>query len=244
MRVAQTDTDVLPPTGARPAGWEPFALAGALTAYNVALNHVPFPAWSYVPANLALTAGVTYLARRRWGIDHEALGLTGSGIRPGLEAGGLFGTGVALVLAVAPRVTAAAPLLRDRRASGVTGRALAYQVLVRIPLGTAVPEETLFRGVLLEAFRRTTTARRAVLASSAAFGAWHIGPALVLLQKNRIELSRAATATVVAGVVAATTAAGVGFCLLRRWGRGLLAPVLAHAATGGLSLRAAARFQS
>ena len=54
------------------------------------------------------------------------------------------------------------PLLHDGRVAGADGGAIAYQVLIRIPLGTVLWEETAFRGVLLAALLRVLPPRTAV----------------------------------------------------------------------------------
>jgi membrane protease YdiL (CAAX protease family) len=226
------------PDPARPApSTRALLVAGAaLIAWN-ALNLVPFPAAAYVPANLGLAVAAVVLARRA-GLGWAELGLRGGwrrGLVIGLGCAALVGT----VLLVARRVPAAAPFLADERAAGLSGLALVYGTAIRIPFGTAVPEEIIFRGVLLAALRRRSAWWPAVLWSSAVFGLWHIGPTIVLARVNALDTSALATAAVVAGAVATTTAAGVGFCLLRRWGGGVLAPVLAHTATNSLSLLAA-----
>ncbi|BDH57560.1 hypothetical protein MTP03_24990 [Tsukamurella sp. PLM1] len=54
---------------------------------------------------------------------------------------------------------------------------LAKWVLVDIPLGTTLPEELLFRGVLTPALRRAYGARTGSIAGPAVFGLWHVGAA-------------------------------------------------------------------
>lgn len=214
-------------------------LSVGLVGYNTALNLVPLPAALYVPANLALTGAVLLGASQRWGIGPRQIGLTRAGVGPGLRVGGAVAglTGLGLLGALA--VPAAAPFLADERAAGLAGAGLAYYVLVRIPLGTAVPEEVIFRGVLLDGFASRWPRAAAVLASSAVFGLWHIGPTLRLLEVNEVDLGTGGTVFAVTAAVVATTLAGVGFSLLRRWGSGLVAPILAHAGINGLSLLAA-----
>jgi uncharacterized protein len=216
--------------------------AVALIAWNAALNLVPFPPAAYVPANLALT-GAALWAARRGGLSWEEVGLgrrQGRGLVLGLGVAAAVGLGLLLTRDAA----VAAPLLDDARAAGLAGWALLYGAAIRIPFGTAVPEEVIFRGVLhgtLE--RRTGSWWRAAGWSSVVFGLWHIGPTIVLARVNGLDGSPWQVAGVVAGAVVATTAAGIGFSLLRRWGGGVLAPVLAHSATNGLGLLAAASAQ-
>jgi uncharacterized protein len=217
------------------------AASAALVGWNAALNPVPFPDWSYVPANLGLAAAAV-AAGRRAGLGADELGLgrgQGRGLAIGLAVAAAVGGGLLLAL----RVPAAAPFLADERAAGLAGWALLYGAALRIPLGTAVPEEVVFRGVLLGALARRLTWWRAAWASSAVFGLWHIGPTIVLARVNGLDTSPLATAGVVAGAVGLTTIAGMGFCLLRRWGRGVVAPAIAHSATNGLSLLAAVAAQ-
>jgi uncharacterized protein len=223
------------------ATWWITAGAVALVVYNIALNLVPFPAAVYVPANLAL-AGVAVVAGRAAGLGWDELGFSRRQRR-----GWFLGLGIAaivgIVMLIALQVPAARPFLADQRAAGLAGLALVYGAAIRIPLGTAVPEEVLFRGVLLAGLRRRTTEWRSWLWSSLVFGLWHIGPTIVLARENALDTSAAATAGVVAAAVVITFFAGLGFCLLRRWGGGLVAPVLAHTATNSLSLLAAVHAQ-
>lgn len=217
------------------------AASAGLVGWNAALNLVPFPAWAYVPANLAL-AGVAVAAGRRFGLDAEEMGL-GAHQRRGLLIGLGGAALVGAALLAASRTPALAPLLADERAAGLSGLGLLYGAAVRIPFGTAVPEEVLFRGVLLGALHRRRPWWRAVAWSSAVFGLWHIGPTIVLVRVNGLDGSPAVAAGVVAAAVAGTAAAGAGFALLRRWGGGVVAPVLVHSATNAFSLLAAVAAQ-
>lgn len=212
-------------------------------AWNAALNLVPFPEWSYVPANLALAAAVAWWGWRH-GIGRAEVGLTRDRLGPGVVVGGTVALVVAAGLLVAVRVPALAPLLADERAAGLSGWGLGYAAAVRIPLGTAVAEELVFRGVLIAAFAQRLRLWHAVLASSTVFGLWHIGPTVALLEVNAVPVGPGGAALAVAGSVVATTAAGIGFWLLRRWSGSLLAPIVAHSATNSLALLAAAWSQA
>jgi uncharacterized protein len=234
----RTSDAALPP----PVPWGALAVAGvALVGWNAALNLVPFPAWSYVPANLGLAAAAVAVVRRL-GVTSEAAGLgrrQRRGLAIGLGVAALVGLGLLLAL----RVPALAPLLDDERAAGLAGAALVYAAAVRIPLGTALPEEVVFRGALLGALRTRMGWWPAAWCSSVVFGLWHVGPTIVLVRVNALDASPVVAAGVVAGAVVVTTAAGIGFCLLRRWGGGVVAPVLVHSATNAFSLLAAVAAQ-
>ena len=58
--------------------------------------------------------------------------------------------------------------------------------MVRIPLGTAVAEETIFRGAVLGLLTQRHPRARAVAVSSALFGCWHVLPTLDTLALNPV----------------------------------------------------------
>jgi membrane protease YdiL (CAAX protease family) len=213
------------------------ALVGA---YNV-VGNLWLPHWAYVPANLAFGAVLVALARRL-GASWDQLGLdpsnAGRGARLGLVAVALVAAAVALGPVLSPTRT----LLLDERVGGVTVGYAAYQMLVRIPLGTAVFEELVFRGVLLGLFLRRVSPLAAATASSALFGLWHLLPAAAGLERNPAG-EQVGTgpwlAVALAAAVATTWLAGYGFCWLRLRGRSLLAPILAHTATNSFAYLAA-----
>jgi membrane protease YdiL (CAAX protease family) len=98
---------------------------------------------------------------------------------------------------------------RDKRITALTGRSLAYQVAVRIPVGTVLWEETAFRGVLQAALRRVMSERAAIVVTSGVFGIWHIRPTSEALRINGLADDRAQPTAGIAAAVAVTTAGGV-----------------------------------
>ena len=124
-------------------------------------------------------------------------------------------------------------MIKDERVAHLSGKGLAYQVLVRIPLGTALLEEVAFRGVLVGAW--IASGRPSAIAwSSLVFGLWHVGPTINLVRANRPGASTAVAVRTVAGAVVFTTAAGALFAWLRLE-YGLLAPLAMHASVNGLA---------
>jgi membrane protease YdiL (CAAX protease family) len=215
-------------------------VTAALILYNNALNRwPPFNAAAYVPLNLTLTSALLILALGPFGLSPAALGL--GSVEP-LDV--LVGAGLGILLA--------APLgallttergrsrLRDRRMESISGGALAYRALVRVPLGTAVTEEVVFRGVLFALWRGLGTVPAASL-SSIVFGLWHIGPAHNMLEINR----RGGPNTVPAGAVVLSvvlTAAGGGALMWLRLATGsLVVTILVHAIVNSLATIASAR---
>jgi membrane protease YdiL (CAAX protease family) len=198
-------------------------------AWNLIGNLVLPGVW-YVPANMAVAGGLLVFAR--WaGLGWDDLGLEWRWVGRGL----VIGLGVALLIAAVIAIGVAIPSLRtffdsDDVATATSGERW-YTALVRIPIGTVVFEEVLFRSVLLGALLGLTSVRRAVVISAAAFGLWHVVPGW--------EAGQGSTAWAVAGfiviTVVITSVAGVGFALLRMWSNSIVAPILAHTATNSFA---------
>ena len=139
---------------------------------NVATHRFP----GGVTIGLTLTAALAVIARAS-GLGASDLGLA----RATWPAGLRWGTVCAAVAAVGYGLAYVIPATRDRGRgdSGhlvVAGAMLA--VFVVIPLGTVLPEEFAFRGVLWGLLRRRSGRRVATLVSSGLFGLWHVAPAL------------------------------------------------------------------
>jgi len=132
---------------------------------------------------------------------------------------------------VVAAVPATRPVLNDKRITSLDGRAVAYQAVVRIPIGTVLWEEVAFRGVLQAALRRILPETAAIAATSAVFGVWHIRPTLQALRVNGLASNRGQAAARVAAGVAATAAGGALLSWLRARSGSLAAPVLLHLAT-------------
>ena len=149
-------------------------------------------------------------------------------------------------LGLAALTPATRPLLDDQRIAGLDRRQLAYDVLLRIPVGTVAWEEIAFRGVLRAALRRVLAEPAATAVGSAVFGLWHIRPTAEALAVNRLAAGPAARTLAVTAVAAWTAGAGALLCLLRERSGSLAAPVLLHLAancTGALASALASRMQ-
>ncbi|MGY1985723.1 lysostaphin resistance A-like protein [Blastococcus sp. SYSU DS0669] len=206
---------------------------------NVVITRMPGYPQSYVAVNLAATglllAGARF-ARLTW----QELGFDPRRARAGLRWGGACVAVVAAGYVVGLAVPAVRPLLADARLADAGSAEVAYQALVRIPLGTVVWEETAFRGVLLAALMRLLSPRAAVAVSAALFGIWHIRPTLSAAAANTVAGGSAGLFTAVFLGCAFTAAAGILFAWLRLRSGSLLAPVLLHLATNSLGALAAA----
>jgi membrane protease YdiL (CAAX protease family) len=190
-----------------------FAVAACvvLGGYNNLAARQPWHRRWY-PAVNALAAAALLAAAAASGLTPADLGLRRDQLRSGLRLGSAAAAPVAAALTLAALTPATRPLLDDQRVAGLDRRQLAYHVLLRIPVGTVAWEETAFRGVLQAALRR-------VLAEPAATA-------------DRIAA--------VAGVAAATAAAGAVLSLLRERSGSLAAPVLLHLAANSTAPLASA----
>ena len=135
---------------------------------------------------------------------------------------------------------------REPRIETVPALQAAYEVFARIPFGTALPEELIFRGALLGLLTRRHSPTVAIALSSLLFGLWHIAPTIDRLESNAAMNGKpvAHKAARVAASVAATSVAGVALALLRRRSGSVVAPWMAHCAvnaTGYMCAWVAAR---
>jgi membrane protease YdiL (CAAX protease family) len=209
-----------------------------LAALAVALVVDRAVAGAHVAVGLALAACLLLLALAL-GLAPADLGLARSRGPAGLR----WGVAAAAVVAAAYALGWLLPPLRaalPQASSDLQGGTLATVLLV-IPLGTVLPEELAFRGLLLALLERHLGTRAAVLWSSGLFGLWHVLPSLGGGAAN------AAIADVVGGTgaglgirvvatVCFTALAGVALCWLRLRSGSLLAPFLAHWTVNGLGV--------
>ena len=208
-----------------------FAVASCaiLATYNNVIHRHPWHHRRYVALNACAT-GAALTAAAASGLTAADLGL-GREQWPSGRLGAGLAAAVAGVWLVVAAVPATRPVLDDKRITSLDGRAIAYQAVVRIPVGTVLWEEAAFRGVLQAALRRILPAGAAIAVTSGVFGVWHIRPTIQALRVNGLAGNRGqATARVLAGV-AVTTAGGAVLSWLRERSGSLAAPVLLHLAT-------------
>jgi membrane protease YdiL (CAAX protease family) len=205
------------------------AAATVLAGYN---NLVAAQPWHrrWYPVINACAAAAALAAATASGLTAADLGLHPDQLRPGLRLGSAAAAPVVTAFALAALTPATRPLLNDERVASLTNRQLAYQVLLRIPVGTVAWEEIAFRGVLRAALRRVLAEPAATVVASATFGIWHIRPTAEALAVNRIARSRGAGIAAVTAVAAGTAAAGALLSVLRDRSGSLAAPVLLHLA--------------
>jgi uncharacterized protein len=217
-----------------------FAVASCvvLAAYNNVAGMLPWHRRRYTLLNVCAT-GAALAAAAASGLTATDLGLGREELAPGLRLGSAAATATAGGWVLIAAVPATRPALRDDRIAGLSGREVAYQALVRIPLGTVLWEETAFRGVLQAALVRIMPASAAVAVTSGVFGIWHIAPTAAALRINGLAGGRGRMLAGVSAGVAATAAGGVLLSWLRTRSGSLAAPILLHVATNSLGALAA-----
>jgi membrane protease YdiL (CAAX protease family) len=182
------------------------------------------------------------IAVARWsGLSWDLMGLRLDRVAAGAKVG-VAAAGIVLgLVAVGILVSPVREYFADDRFIGEGWGEMLYQTLVRIPIGTAVFEEVVFRGVLLGFFLQRTTVWKAATLSSVLFGLWHILPTFDSIDTNPggelLDGWLAVTAAVV-GSVLVTGMAGYLFTWLRLRANSLLAPILAHFAINSVAYAA------
>ena len=227
---------------APPPGAGAFALVLALTAVGNVLAHVVARPL-YVPVNLLVAAAAVLVALGPGRCTLADLGLARRDLGGGLRWGGAVAAVVAAAIAAGGLLPSTRPWFADRRVNADATWLLLYTIVLRIPLGTVVLEETLFRGVLLGIGLRRWSPWRATAFASVLFGLWHVLPASGLAA-NPATAGLATSggggrAATIAFAVVSTALVGAAWCWLRLRARSLLAPALVHLAANSLGYLAA-----
>jgi membrane protease YdiL (CAAX protease family) len=217
--------------GLRPEARVALLLTLALLVYGNAGSVFPhdtrerFLLWS----NLGLMA--LLLA---WALARARLTVADVGLDPkALPGSSFFGAALSGLAALPPLLfIGLAPLLagpvQAPEVTDRTGGELAFFLLVRQPIGTALFEELSFRGVLYGAWRRAGDDRLATLATAGAFAAWHLVITSRTVAESGVVSSPPAVAAGVVVSLAGLFAGGLIFAYLRWHTRSIAAPVAAH----------------
>jgi membrane protease YdiL (CAAX protease family) len=223
--------DVPPsPTVDRPA--LEVAILGGIAGSHV-VDHLVVPRRFHLATHLTSAATAT-MAALVAGATLDELGLRPDRAWRALGRGAIS----AAVIAAGIGVGAALPVTRrwfdDERVLDVsTGDAL-FRGLVEIPIGTAVYEEVVFRGVVLGLALRRFPPLPATLLTSALFGLWHVLPALRDREHNPATRHQH-PATVTVATVLNTAAVGNLLSWQRLRTNSVVAPILTHAASNSLA---------
>ena len=213
------------------------AIIGLVLYANVVVNVLLDPPW-YVPFNLTLLAVVLLIARRA-GTPWVAMGMRADRLQRGALVGIVIGSAIIVAIAFAVVLPAARDAFQDERIVEGSVSLSLYHALFRVPLGTALYEEVLFRGVIFGMLARKMTVFSAAVWSSLLFGLWHVLPTLDAIQANPIGAALGGTWAPVVGAVVSTFAVGMWFVWLRLYGGSIVAPILVHVAANSMAILAA-----
>lgn len=202
-----------------------------IVCYGALLSYA-LPKKSHVILNI-LFAGIAIVVGVLAGLSLDAMGLAVSNLLKGaVYAAGIVAMIVAIV-AVASRLPFTRSYFEGESFAFISKKRVFYEAGFRVPLGTALLEEVLFRGLLLGLFLMNNSTMVALVASSVIFGLWHIFPTVNQLEANQaakdmVAGKRGRRVFSVLAVVASTSFAGFCFGILRLWSGSLITPWLVH----------------
>ncbi len=213
----------------------------ATLAYSVVISQVT-SGIGYVMANTG-AAALSVIAARTCGVSWADMGMYPGRLGRGIRTGLTTALPAAAVVGLGALVPATRGFFEDERARGGGTRHVLFETLVRIPLGTALPEEVIFRGALLGLFTQRHSSAAAASMSSILFGLWHVLPTLRTLPLNpagaRAHGNPKRTALAVLAAVTSTALAGYGLAWLRFRSGSLAASAVAHASLNATAYLAA-----
>jgi membrane protease YdiL (CAAX protease family) len=217
------------------------AVVAAIAGQHV-LDHLVVPRRFHLATHLA-SAGAAVMAALATGASLDELGLEPRRAAHGLRRG----LGSAAVITAAIGLGAALPRTRawfdDERVLDVEPGEALFRGLVEIPLGTAVYEEVIFRGVIHGFAARRMAPLPAMALSSVLFGLWHVLPSLS--DRDHHPLTREQhPAAVVAATVANTAVVGLSLAWQRQRTGSIVAPIITHTASNAVAYLAAVALAS
>ncbi len=222
-------------SGVHPAT-EAGILAGVVAAHVA--DHRLVPRRFHVATHLTTAAAAVGVALAV-GVEAEELGLDPARVPSGLRHGLVSAVTSSAIVGVGALLPSTRRYFADERVTDESPGDIALRSLVEIPLGTAVYEELVFRGVLQALATRRLGVVRGAAATSVLFGLWHVLPALSDREHNPATRDQHPGA-VVGGTVLSTTLAGALFAAQRVRSGSVVAPIVAHAATNAVAYAVAA----
>ena len=121
-----------------PGAGAEIAATAATLAYNVAISQVT-SGIGYVMANTG-AAALSVIAARNCGVSWAHMGMCPGRLGRGIRIGLITALPAAAVVGLGAVVPGTRVFFRDERARGGGTRHVLFEALVRIPLGTALPE--------------------------------------------------------------------------------------------------------
>lgn len=170
-------------------------------------------------------AALTVAAGLFFGFERIGIGATDPAVVGGWAlATFIITSAIAMTIASRPGLR---HILADPRMAQMGNREALGQILVRIPVMTALIEEAFFRGLLHAALSALWPPAVALWVGAGLFGLWHVGPGFDQAKATRGSGQAKALHTGI--TVVATTLAGAFFVWLRMLTGSIWVPVVVHA---------------
>ena len=202
---------------------------GAVAVTANGMTNGLLPQKFHVPIGLLASAATSYTAFRA-DVGAREQGLALRALPRGILYGIAASIPIAATLIVGARSKHSRPMYAEERITAVSGRRAAYEMLIRIPLGTALSEEVIFRGSLLGLLLRHHPTPIAAALDSFLFGLWHVTPTLSRMPTHGLtkESTMAFRSAWLAGTVGSTFVSGLALSWLRLRSGSVVAPWMAH----------------
>jgi membrane protease YdiL (CAAX protease family) len=222
--VAIADLDDTQRDASRPVA----AIVLACIALDVVANSV-LPRRLHIPVSMATAAGVSWLGAKA-GVSMREQGMSPHDAPRGLLYGIAASLPSAIALVAASRHHSLGTFYQQEAIAKATPGWAAYEAFVRVPFGTALPEEIIFRGTSMALLARRRSRLTTLAVSSLLFGLWHIVPTAQRLDElpHVRRLPAGYQLGHIAGSVASTALAGVVLGWLRQRSGSIVAAWLAH----------------
>jgi len=210
-----------------------------ISVYSLVITHF-IPKRYYSVSNILIALGsIAYGLVFGLSLRDMAMGLHAAGKSLVIVAGILLL--IAIVLSLAYLIPPLKNLMSDGPSKRGSKNEALHELLVRVPFGTALSEEIIFRGVLLGMLLHDVSRFQAIIASALAFGLWHVIPTLQTVRANDAfkdligDKKRHHTLSILVTVLV-TGMAGIVFAWLRLFADNLIAPWLVHTFINGFAI--------
>jgi membrane protease YdiL (CAAX protease family) len=210
-----------------------------LAAYNNLVNLLPAPLHSqiYIGLNLGVLLVIWIIGQRYLNLKPVEIGLTKKNLGTTLIVGlGLTFIVIVTFLFLLWLLPAVGLGVKGPRMVHGSPALLWLRIFFRIPLGTALFEEMLFRGIFFGYLIRSLSKVKTAIVTSIFFAAWHITPALKVARFNfRIDSVLPGIGLVFLGLCGAFVA-GMVLAGIRAHTRNIWGSILSHALINTLTL--------
>lgn len=205
--------------------------------YSFIITHiVPRKLYSFV--NIILSIGAIIYALIIAKIDLSKLGFSISAMKYSLLIGAIICIPLVICIIGVSIIPKFQKHFYEVPAKNNNLRVFAYEVLFRIPFGTAFSEEIIFRSVLLSILLTNHTSLIAIIISSVCFGFWHIFPTLKNLESNdtlNLPINKhSRNLFVTIGSILITSFAGIVFAFLTLKTQSFIASWMVHSTINGI----------